>query len=241
MEKGNNEAIRTSIDATCEAFENVLKIKPDCKQAFLYLIDIYGLLPNEFGGNKEKAENLVKSLGTLDDIYGARGKLIILQETVKETDYWEEYITNKGENDEVLELLGKAYLMADDPLNAEKCFAKVINNTPSKAILLLDVARLYIMHIMQQIAPAETELPKVKDYIFKYLNSGIEIPISVKAWCYGILSHSESILGNNDQANNYLQKANSLDANFSRAFAVPSVDYPPDEMVFVYKSYFKPF
>ncbi len=241
MERGHNESVHELIEETCAAYENVLSKKPDCIQAFMYLIDIYGSLPAELGGNKEKAESYVKSLSTVDAFYGARGKFVLLQETMKETDYWEKYISENGETDDALELLGKAWLINDNPQNAQKCFDKILAHDPSKTILNLDMARLYIMHVMQRISPAETELPKVKEYIMKYLESAVEKPVSIQAWCYGILSNAEAMLGTKDQADIYLQKARSLYPDFSRAFAIPATEFPPNEMVFVYKSFFKPF
>ena len=98
-----------------------------------------------------------------------------------------------------------------------------------------------MMRVMQQKSSADSELPIAKEYIQTYLTSDIEIPVCIEAWCYGMLGRFEMIMGNKEQADKYLEKANTLDPYFSKAFAIPSVDNPPNEQAFTYRSYFKPF
>ncbi len=241
MHGEDNNKIKTAIDKTCNAFEQVLAMKPDCKEAMLYLIDIYAVLPEEMGGDKEKAEHYTKMLEELDHFYGAQGRIILLGEEGTQIDFWEKYIDKHGETDKVLELLGRAYLMNDDPENAEICFNKVIASDPSKQILVLHLARAHMYRVMQKRASEDEELSLVKEYINKYLNSDIDKPVNIEAWCYGILSMLEKGMGNEEQSVIYLQKAIALNPNFSRASAIPSVDNPPDKHSYYYSSYFRPF
>jgi len=241
MHGEDNNKIKTAIDKTCNAFEQVLAMKPDCKEAMLYLIDIYAVLPEEMGGDKEKAEHYVKMLKDLDPFYGVRGRSILLGEEGSEIDFWEKYIAENGETNEVLELLGRAYLMNNDPENAEICFNKVIASDPSKQILFLHLARAHMYRAMQERASEDKELPLVKKYFNKYLDSDIDKPVNIEAWCYGILSMVEKGMGNKEQSDIYLQKATALNPNFSRASAIPSVDNPPNKHSYYYSSYFRPF
>jgi tetratricopeptide (TPR) repeat protein len=237
----DNNRIKTAIGKTCNAFEQVLAMKPDCKEAMLYLIDIYAVLPEEMGGDKEKAEHYVKMLENLDPFYGARGRLILLGEEGNEIEFWKNYIAENGETNEILELLGRAYLMNNDPENAEICFNKIIASDPSKQILVLHLARAHMYRSMQERSSENKELPLIKEYINKYLNSDINKPVNIEAWCYGILSMLEKRMGNEEQSDIYLQKATALNPNFSRASAIPSVDNPPNKHSYYYSSYFRPF
>lgn len=241
MHGEDNNKIKTAVDKTCNAFKQVLAMKPDCKEAMLYLIDICAVLPEEMGGDKEKAEHYAKMLEDLDPFCGAQGRSILLGEEGNEIDFWKKYIAENGETEEVLELLGRAYLMKDDPENAEICFNKAIASDPSKQILVLHLARAHMLRIMQQRSPEDKEFPVIKEYFNKYLNSDIDKPVNIEAWCYGILSRLEKGKGNEEQSEIYLQKAIALNPNFSRAFAIPSVDNPPNKHSYYYSSYFKPF
>jgi tetratricopeptide (TPR) repeat protein len=240
MQQGNNQQIKPLAEEACEAFQNVLDIKPGCKESMLYLIDIYGSLPEEMGGDKEKAEQYAQELEKIDKFYGARGRFILLQENTNEVEYWNNYITGNGESNDVLELLGRAYLMSDDTENAEKCFNKIIATDPSKQVLYLHIARAHIYRVMQG-KPGEEELPLAKENFHKYLSGGNEKPECVESWCYGMLSRIESFLGNNEESKEYLEKASAMNPNFSRATAIPMVDTPPDKLIYAYSSYFRPF
>ena len=68
-----------------------------------------------------------------------------------------------------------------------------------------------------------------------------EKPSCTVAWTYGILSRMAWISGDEEQAEMYVQKAESIDPDFSRAFAYPDVDDPPDKLGYGYRSYFQPF
>lgn len=56
----------------CGAFESALKLKPDYRQAMLYLVEIYGTLPEDKGGDKSKAEQYAKKLEGTDEVFGAK-------------------------------------------------------------------------------------------------------------------------------------------------------------------------
>lgn len=43
-----------------EASESTLKLKPDYHQAMLYIVEIYGTVPEDKGGDKSKAEKYAK-------------------------------------------------------------------------------------------------------------------------------------------------------------------------------------
>lgn len=240
-EENNEPQVKQLIGEACEAFQHVLDIKPGCKESMMYLIDLYGSLPEEMGGDKGNAEHWVQKLESMDEFYGARGRFILLQEDTSEVGYWNNYISENGESNEVFELLGRAYLMAGDITNAEKCFIKVIDTDSSKQGLILHLARGHIMRIWQGKATEDEVFPLAKQYILKYLADDQEKPVNIESWCYGVLSRIEKGLGNTGQSDEYLEKAKSLNPGFSRAFAIPEVDTPPNETSYSFSSYFRPF
>lgn len=240
-EENNEPQVKQIIGEACDAFQHVLDIKPDCKESMMYLIDLYGSLPEQMGGDKDKAKYWVQELESIDKFYGARGRFILLQEDSSETGYWKNYIAENGESNEALELLGRAYLMTGDIGNAENFFNKIIESDPSRQILLLHLARGHIMRMWQRKASEDEAMPLAKEYILKYLSGDQEKPVCVEAWCYGTLSRLEKGLGNTEKSDEYLEKAKSLKPDFSRAFAIPDVETPPNETSYSFSSYFRPF
>ena len=90
---------------------------------------------------------------------------------------------------------------------------------------------------------AKKEMGLIKKYINIYLEKEDNKVNHLEAWCYGWLSMVERRSGNNELAQTYLDKANKLDPNFSRATALPELtaDSPPNEITYKYRSYFSPF
>ncbi len=90
----------------CGAFESALKLKPDYRQAMLYLVEIYGTLPENQGGNKSKAEQYAKKLEKLDEVYGAKARWILLPKDTNRVNYWQNVLKNHEGNIDVLEGVG---------------------------------------------------------------------------------------------------------------------------------------
>lgn len=97
------------------------------------------------------------------------------------------------------------------------------------------------MRAMQDQSVSEDALPHVRAYILEYIQLESKKPISIESWCYGLLSRVEIFLGNKDKSANYLEKAITLNPNFSRAFAIPKVDPPLNALSYNYQSFFRPF
>lgn len=238
---GDDADVGELIGETGAAFEDVLKTDPECTAALLYLTDIYGVLPADMGGDSAKAVHYAKMLKPSDRFAVAQSEVILSRGEMDEVEFWKSYIAQNGESVNALERLGKAYLMNDDIENAKSCFNKVIEDDPSKQVLLLDLGRKYIYRVMQGGEDKDANLAKVKEYMLQYLESPGTKPVSIQAWCYGVLGRVEMFQGNQEESQKYLQKAQELDTYFSRAMAVPSVDDPPNALTYNYSSFFRPF
>jgi tetratricopeptide (TPR) repeat protein len=127
----------------CSVYESVLKLKPDYHEAMLYLVQIYGILPEDMGGDKSKAEQYAKKLEEMDEIFGAKARAILLPEEADYVGYWQKVLKKHEGNAEVLRELGRAYLFKDQVEEGVKCFEEAVRIDPEHNILFLDVARYH--------------------------------------------------------------------------------------------------
>ena len=243
MKTNNKELITKNVILCTETLKSILAIKPDCRESLLFLIDIYGSLPDEMGGNINMANTYLKTLKSEDLFYAAQGELILKS---KEPDfdivnYWKSYIDTNGDSNEALVKLGKAYLITDDKVKAKECFNKVIKRDPEQIILHLDVARAHLYGAMRGGDKNDEELIKFKENVNLYLNTALKKPKLIEAWCYGWLGMVEGRLGKNKLRDKYIAKAEKLIPNYPRYTAIPTIDQPPNMNAYQYKSYFSPF
>ena len=242
MQTGSDN-IQDLINDVCNEFNKVLEMKPDYPEALMYLVEIYGMLPENMGGDKIKAEEYTRKLEKLDKFYGAKARLVMMPEDTDMVKYWEKYITENGENCKVLKELGVANIYNDDIDTAGKCFTKAIAINKSQNIRLLDLARFHMMKVMQNRDAAKEELPKVKVFIEQYLASTPAPIPPLKAYALGILVKVEMFSGNNAEAEKLMEEAKLLDPYFSRAFGIPSLAIfdSPDKLDHHFTSFFSPY
>jgi tetratricopeptide (TPR) repeat protein len=242
MQMGGDE-VKNKVTAACEQFENVLKLKPDYHEARLTLVEIYGMLPPDMGGNPEKASEYSEKLAEMDTYFGAKAKSILASEDMDYVKYWEGLIAEDKENPKFLMEAGKACLYAEDPGKAEEFFNQARELDPAFNILLLDLSRYHMYMVMQNQELMETELPLAREYSEKYLETKPEPIVPLRAYALGMISRFEKFLGNEEASEKKMQEAKSLDPYFSRATGVPSMInfIPPDEICYCYSSYFGPF
>jgi tetratricopeptide (TPR) repeat protein len=242
MEQGQ-EKLKPLITETSAEFEKVLKLKPDYHEAMLYLVDLYGLLPKDMGGDSLKAVAYADKLSKLDSYFGAKAKAALLPENADRVKYWENLLADDKKNPEILSEIGKACLFKDDPNSAEKYFNQAKQIDPSKNTLILDLARYHIMKVMQNQDLVKTELPVAQGFLEAYLKSSPEPVIPLKTYAMGLLVRVNMFLGNQEQAEKLMAEAKALDPYFSRASGVPLLLLfdPPDKITHHYFSFFSPF
>ena len=242
MQKGQDE-VKPLITETGNYFENVLNLKPDYYESMLYLVEIYGMLPKDMGGDSLKAIALADRLAKTDEFFGAKARAVLLPENSDRVKYWEDCLAGDKNNPDVLAEVGKAYLFKDDPNGAEKYFREAIRIDPAKNILILDLARYHIMQVMQNKDLAKTELPIAQGYLESYLKSVPEPVIPLKTYAMGLMVRTDMFLGNQEKAEKLMKEAKALDPYFSRASGVPVLLLfdPPDKIIHHYFSFFSPF
>ncbi len=217
-----SEQVAQDIAATGRAYEDVLKLRPDHRQAMLYLVEIYGMLPPDMGGDSLKGAHYAAELAKLDDYYGAKARLDLSPEGTDPLAFWTDYATTHEKNAAVLSELGKACLFTDKPEEAEKYFTEAMALDPSRNILLLDIARYHLMQVMRNKETADKELPLSATYFEKYLSSTPAPIIPLKAYATGWLSRIKQFQGDQAGAEKLTAEAKALDPYFSHATGIPT-------------------
>jgi len=242
MQTGQGD-VKTNIAQTCADFEKVLSLKPDYYEASLYLVEIYGMLPQDMGGDSVKAAAYADKLGKMDSYFGAKAKAALAPESADMVKFWKDLLVSDGKNPELLMEAGRACLYADDLINAENYFNEAIKSDPSKDILILDLARYHMYKVMENKDLAATELPVAKTNIEKYMAITPLPVVPMKAYAMGLLMRCEMFIGNQAEAEKLMEEAKTLDPYFSRASGVPTLLLfdPPDQISHHFFSFFRPF
>lgn len=231
------------INDVCNEFVKVLEMKSNYPEALMYLVEIYGMLPEDMGGDKIKAEEYIQKLEKLDKFYGAKARLVLLPEGSDMVKYWKNYIAVNSEDCKALKELGVASLFNDDIDSAKESFTKAIALDKSQNVRLLDLSRFHMMKVMQNKDAAGEELPKSKKYIEQYLASIPEPIVPLKAYALGMLVKIEMFSGNKSESEKLMEEAKALDPYFSRAFGLPSLAMfePPEKLDHHFGSFFSPY
>lgn len=240
MNQGQGD-VKNAIASICDEFKHVLSLQPDHPQSMLYLVDIYSQLPEEMGGDSEKAAYYYDLLQKSDEYYAAKAELLVNPQ--EELAFWLAYLDSHEKNPDVLKEIGTAYIYEEDPDNAFKYYSDAIAIDPDLIVLILNPARYYMFLVMQRMAEADSVLPLSADYINQYLLSEPKPNTPMQAYAFGMLSRIERVTGNQKEGMEFMEKAKALDPYFSRATGVPSASLfdPPDKLVTRYSSFFLPF
>ncbi|MEA1896175.1 MAG: hypothetical protein U9N53_00770 [Bacteroidota bacterium] len=230
------------IDKACKGFKDVFSLLPDNKEALLYLVDTYATLPENMGGNKEKANFYAQKLIELDKSNSAEAKAMLMPDSVDIVQYWNE-IYNADPTAMAAEKLGIAYIYSEDITNATKYLEEAMKLDPSKNLLQLDIARVHVMMLMQQKGDKNENMALAKKSFQKFLDNNPNEINSYKAYTLGWIAKLENFSGNPEKSKELVAKAKELDAYFSPAFGVPSKSlfFPPDKVSYYFSSYFRPF
>jgi len=221
-------------------FEWVLELKPDYHAARLHLVDIYSHLPDNQGGDREKAEAHAKELLKYDPVWAARAEAILLPEDTGLVDFWLRILEDFRNNPMALQELGRAYLQEGDARNARECFLKAMDREAGKCILLLDLARYHMKQLRADKNKAGEHSYLAEAYLREYLDTGPVNPH--RAWCFAKLAWLKDLAGDTSEGARLRDEARRLDIRYSREEAPPSLLFfiSPVELFNEFESHFRP-
>jgi len=199
MQMGQQDKVKERLGETCKLFEKVLELKPDYREPMLYLVEIYGMLPPEMGGDSLKAIAWAGKLAATDKYFGARAKAALLPEGSNMVKFWEDQIIMNGRTPDLLRQAGIACLFEDKPEQAEKLFEEAMTTEPSKSLGMLDLGRYHMMKVMQNKDLAATELPVARIWFEKYLQAEPEPIVPLRAYTHGLLAKIAMFTGNQEE------------------------------------------
>jgi tetratricopeptide (TPR) repeat protein len=210
----------------------------------LYLVEIYGTLPEDKGGDKSKAEQYAKQLKALDEVFGAKAKSILLPEEVDRVDYWQKVLKKHEGNADVIEELRKAYLRADKIDDAVSYFEKAIEIDPEKAFLFLDLSIYHTIRALRYRDDKEllqTCVISGDAVVTRYLVSEPIRPM--RAYALGVRAKYKFLSGDKEEGQALFKEAEALDPYFSKATGSPGPDLfiRPDEISHNHRYLFRPF
>ena len=214
----NQPDAREKVARLCGAYELAIQLKPDYRQAMLYLVEIYGTLSEDQGGDKAKAEKYAGQLEAIDAVFGAKARSILLPEEANNVDYWKGVLQKHEGDADVLEELGKAYLRAQRVDDAVACFDKAIKIDPGKSILWMDLSIYHTWSAMRAGNGTELFRRAVASgdaALTRYLNTNPVLPM--RAYALGVRYKYKSHSGQKEQADKILKQAVALDRYFSKA------------------------
>ncbi len=221
-------------------YESVLDEKPDYYEAKMYLVEILSV-PEKMGGDSLKALEYAHGLEKKDRVFGAKAIELLLPDTVSRIKYWHKVLEANPDNPEILEQLGKAYLYKDSVTMGVMYLEEAMKFDPGKKILLLDLARYYLMSSRGDSLKTEQYLPEAELVVNRYLETDAIAPL--RAYAYTIMAWVKDGLGEKDQVEAMRDKALEIDPNVSKAFGLPPLILfsKPDEISHYYGYFSRPF
>jgi tetratricopeptide (TPR) repeat protein len=232
---------KEKVDSLCLAFEGVLQVDAECLTPMLHLVEIYGVLPDEMGGDKAKAEEYAAKLEAKDAILGAKARSILLGEDADRVAYWKKVLESHAGNADVLEELGKALLYDEKAEEGVAYLEKAVAADPGRTRLILDIARYHLLLVMQGRGSKEDALKAAEKAARRYLESDPIPPMRA----YGLEILAKIKFGMEDKAavEELRGQAAKIDPYYSRAFGVPGIELfiSPDEVWRGHKYLFRPF
>jgi tetratricopeptide (TPR) repeat protein len=236
----NQPEAKEKVANLCNIYESALKLKPDYHEAMLHLVEIYGLVPEDMGGDRAKAEDYTQMLEEMNEIFGVKARAVLLPDEADKVKYWQKVLEKHEGNAEVLKDLGRAYLFKNQAEEGATCFEEAVQIDPEQNVLLLDLARYYAM-TMRDETKRETAGPMAEKMFRRYLDSEPIMPL--QAFALRMLAYLKRMMDDEEEAKALLEEVDTIDPFVSKAFGVPAPDLfiPPGEFYRGHRYLFFPF
>lgn len=238
-----NEDFSAEFKKASDSYKAVLDLKSDYHEATLALIELYSMIPPEMGGDPSIAEQYVKDLESVDVVFGAKAREIIMPGDADYIEFWKAIAEKQPDSADVYEALGKNYLYTNNIDEAVKAFEKAISLNSQKNVLHIDLGKFHFIQAGRDKELITAIAPQVKKEFETYLNSHPEPIKPLKAFVIGQLASVNFRKGDKEAGNELRKEAKSLDPNYSKAFGIPSqiLFDPPNEISRTHTFFFRPF
>lgn len=238
LQTGNKKAGEYLVELE-NTYNSVFKLDPTYYENKITLVEFFGGLPAEMGGDSAKAEKYAKELADADLVAGAKAREILMPEEADYEKFWKEIINKVPENADAHQALGRVYLLLGNFDEASACYQKAIDLDKSKGDLYLDLGRYHLMTAMQNPAVIDSVTPFVEEQFKKFLDFNPEPNKPMKAWAYSELAMINHRAGKEEVAKTFMEKAKKLDPFYSPAFGKPGKAlYSPLDVVVHDQGYF---
>jgi len=238
-----NEKARDYLFELENTYKSVFKLDPTYYEDKITLVEFFGGLPAEFGGDSVKAERYARELEEADLVAGAKARGILMPEDADYEIFWREIVENDPNNADPHQALGRIYLFQGSFDEASDCYQKAIGLDKSKSDLYLDLGRYHLMTAMQNPALIDSVAPFIKEQFNKFLEFTPEPNKPMKAWVYFQLAMIDRHSGNIKNSEKLLEIVEDLDPFYSKASGKPgkALYSPPDEIVHEQRYFLSPF
>jgi tetratricopeptide (TPR) repeat protein len=236
---GDEDTARAKLDELRELYKKVLELEPEYHEVSLYLAEIYGVLPKQFGLNYTIAENYGMTLDSKDKIWGAKALTLLRSKAIDVEDLWNKILADYPDDPDALEELGKYYLREGRTEEGLRYLNDAITADSTKSFLFLDIARFHTINAMLDKTKLEKNTKLTEEVINKYLETNPIPPL--KAFAIGFLGNLKSKT-NEEEGKKLLEQASTLDPYYSKLGDIPSMDLfvPPDEVSHNHRYLFRP-
>ena len=236
---GDEDIARRKLNKLRKLYETVLEIEPEYHEATLYLIEAYGIVPENLGKDYTAAENLGMEIDGKDRIWGAKALTVLRSKAIDVEKLWKMKLDDFPDNPDALEELGKFYLRENKTEEGLKYLNQAMERDSTKTYIYLDIARQYTINALMDKSKLEENTLLVEEVINKYLETNPIAPL--KAFAFGFLGNLK-LKSDDDDGLLLLGQATMLDKYYSRFSVMPSMDLfvPPDEISHNHRYLFRP-
>ena len=241
MEKGDSLTARRYFLRAIERYETCLHLDPNCQVARLSLVQLYARLPLFLGGDMEHAVQHRTILEEAGPLEGALAASMCLEDPARKMAIWLDLLAKYPNDPLVNHETGKACLLSGDPWEAEEYYRKVVEDDPSRKLLLLDLARANLEATDRLGRVPGEQILRAEACIQEVLESEPVQP--VKAWCFSQLARCMDMRGKRGEAEALRKEAKQADELYVKGNRpAPSILYnTPGEFSLETYNYFDPF
>lgn len=222
LQKGDDDASEKLLKIE-ERYNAAFKIDPEYFELKMTLVELFGGLPADMGGDLSKADKYTLELESADPVWGAKAREILMPEDADYVAFWENIVQKYPDNADALEALARIHLLMGNVQNAKKCYENVLVMEPSRNHVYLTMARYYMMMVMQGTAEIDSVVSLIEDEYTRYLSSEPEPCNPMKAWVKSSLAKVKYHAGDKEAGDRLMTEAQDLDPYFSRAFGTPDI------------------